>query len=243
MIRIKHLVATSMLSLLLVGCSGSIDEHNDKPPIYIYKNTKQLLHNRNLKSIIKKLETFCMRYPPSPHVHKAQLDLIYAYYKNNDFTMALELIDRFIRINPDHQHIDYVIYMRGLINMTQDKNLLQDFIGIDRSDRDLIYTQNALKYFTQLLRDYPKSVYSTEARNHVSYLTERQAKYELSVAEFYSKHRAYVAVINRVKGMLRNYPNTKAVNKALPLMNDAYHKLKIPIKTYQKEKTITTDYS
>ena len=46
-----------------------------------------------------------------------QLDLIYAYYKNADLPLAQAAIDRFIRLNPTHPNIDYVMYMRGLTNM------------------------------------------------------------------------------------------------------------------------------
>ena len=42
---------------------------------------------------------------------QAQLD---AYYKNADLPLAQAAIDRFIRLNPTHPNIDYVMYMRGL---------------------------------------------------------------------------------------------------------------------------------
>ncbi|VFP82017.1 outer membrane protein assembly factor BamD [Candidatus Erwinia haradaeae] len=236
MIKIKYLMATAILSLAVTGCSGSVDTQSEQPPSYIYNNSGNMLHNSNAQLTIKKLETFCNRYPSGPYIQQAQIDLIYAYYKNDNFSMALELIDRFIRANPDHKNIDYVIYIRGLTNMARDKNFLQDFMGINRSDRDLIYTKNALQDFKQLLQNYPQSTYATETKKHLSYLRERQAQYELSVAEFYSQRKAYVAVINRVKSILRDYPNTKAIHKALPLMENACRKLKLPIKTYQEEK-------
>ena len=36
--------------------------------------------------------------------------------KNADLPLARRLIDRFMRLNPTHPNIDYVIYMRGLTN-------------------------------------------------------------------------------------------------------------------------------
>ncbi|VFP78718.1 Outer membrane protein assembly factor BamD [Candidatus Erwinia haradaeae] len=237
MIKIKYLMATTILSLGAIGCSGSVNTQSEQPPSYIYNNAGNILHDGNVQSTIQKLETFCNRYPYGPYIQQAQINLIYAYYKNDNLSMALELIDRFIRANPDHKNIDYVIYIRGLTNMARDKNFLQDFIGINRSDRDLIYTKNALQDFKQLLQNYPKSTYAEETKKHLSYLRERQAQYELSIAEFYSQRKAYLAVINRVEGILRDYPNTKAIHQALPLMEHAYRQLKLPINTYQADKS------
>ena len=47
------------------------------------------------------------------------------------------------------------------------------------------------------------------------YLKDRLAKYELSVAQFYTKREAYVAVVNRVEGMMRDYPDTQATHDAI----------------------------
>lgn len=49
-----------------------------------------------------------------PYSQQVQLDLIYAYYKSAELPMAISAIDRFMRLNPTHPNIDYVLYMRGL---------------------------------------------------------------------------------------------------------------------------------
>jgi outer membrane protein assembly factor BamD len=53
------------------------------------------------------------------------------------------------------------------------------------------------------------------------------AKYELSVAEYYTKRGAYVAVVNRAEQMLREFPDTKATHDVLPLMENAYKQLQL----------------
>ncbi|WP_332113609.1 tetratricopeptide repeat protein, partial [Escherichia coli] len=60
----------------------------------------------------------------------------YAYYKNADLPLAQAAIDRFIRLNPTHPNIDYVLYMRGLSNMALFDIAMQVLFGVDRSDRD-----------------------------------------------------------------------------------------------------------
>ena len=137
MTRMKYLVAAATLSLFLAGCSGSKEEVPDNPPNEIYATAQQKLQDGNWRQAITQLEALDNRYPFGPYSQQVQLDLIYAYYKNADLPLAQAAIDRFIRLNPTHPNIDYVMYMRGLTNMALDDSALQGFFGVDRSDRIL----------------------------------------------------------------------------------------------------------
>jgi len=223
----KYLVAAATLSLALAGCSSSKDQVPDSPPSELYATAQQKLQDGNFKGAITQLEALDNRYPFGPYAQQVQLDLIYAYYKNADLPMAQAAIDRFMRLNPTHPNIDYVLYMKGLTDMALDDSALQGFFGIDRSDRDPEHARAAFRDFSQLLRTYPNSQYATDARKRLVYLKDRLAKYELSVAQFYTKREAYVAVVNRVEQMLKDYPDTQATRTALPLMENAYRKLQL----------------
>ncbi|AUY26324.1 outer membrane protein assembly factor BamD [Mixta calida] len=227
MTRMKYLVAAATLSLALAGCSSSKDQVPDSPPSELYATAQQKLQDGNFKGAITQLEALDNRYPFGPYAQQVQLDLIYAYYKNADLPMAQAAIDRFMRLNPTHSNIDYVLYMKGLTDMALDDSALQGFFGIDRSDRDPEHARAAFRDFSQLLRTYPNSQYATDARKRLVYLKDRLAKYELSVAQFYTKREAYVAVVNRVEQMLKDYPDTQATRTALPLMENAYRKLQL----------------
>ncbi|SFU95008.1 Beta-barrel assembly machine subunit BamD [Xenorhabdus koppenhoeferi] len=225
MIRMKYLVAAATLSLILSGCSSNKDAVPDIPPSQIYSIGQEKLQEGNYKAAIKQLESLDNRYPFGPYSQQVQLDLIYAYYKSAEFPLALASIDRFIRLNPIHPNIDYVLYMRGLVSQALDDSALQSFLGIDRSDRDPEYARAAFRNFSQLVRYYPNSQYSTDATKRLAFIKERLAKYELAVVKYYTKRSAYVAVVNRVEQMLRDYPDTHATREALSYMESAYKKL------------------
>ena len=241
MMRMKYLVAAATLSLALAGCSGSKDVVPDSPPAEIYATAQQKLQDGNFKGAITQLEALDNRYPFGPYSQQVQLDLIYAYYKNADLPLAQAAIDRFMRLNPTHPNIDYVIYMRGLTDMALDDSALQGFFGIDRSDRDPSHARDAFKDFSQLLRAYPNSQYATDSRKRLVFLKERLAKYELSVAEFYTKRGAYVAVVNRVEQMLKDYSDTEATRTALPLMENAYRQLQLNAEAERVAKIIAAN--
>ncbi|SQC15730.1 outer membrane biogenesis protein BamD [Klebsiella pneumoniae] len=59
------------------------------------------------------------------------------------------------------------------------------------------------------------------------FLKDRLAKYELSVVDYYTDRGAWVAVVNRVEGMMRNYPDTQATRDALTKMENAYRQMQM----------------
>ncbi|AIN17940.1 MULTISPECIES: outer membrane protein assembly factor BamD [Yersinia] len=227
MTRMKYLVAAATLSLVLTGCSSNKDVVPDNPPSELYATAQQKLQDGNFKGAITQLEALDNRYPFGPYSQQVQLDLIYAYYKSADLPLAQASIDRFMRLNPTHPNIDYVLYMRGLTDMALDDSALQGFFGIDRSDRDPQHAKAAFRDFNQLIQSYPNSQYATDAQKRLIFLKNRLAKHELAVAQYYTKRGAYVAVVNRVEQMLRDYPDTQATRDALPLMENAYKQLQL----------------
>lgn len=237
----KHWAAIATLALLLTGCSETKDTVPDSPPQNIYATAKQKLQDGNYRAAIKQLEALDNRYPFGPYAQQVQLDLIYAYYKNDDLALCQATITRFIHLSPTHPNIDYVLYMRGLTDMKMDEPAIQHFLGIDRSDRDPTSARLAFSDFTQLIQSYPKSVYAPDARARLIALKDRLANYELSIVEYYTQRGAYVAVVNRVEGMLRNFPDTQATHHALPLMEKAYRKLQLGIEADKVAKIIAAN--
>ena len=224
MTRMKYLVAAATLSLFLAGCSGSKEEVPDNPPNEIYATAQQKLQDGNWRQAITQLEALDNRYPFGPYSQQVQLD-------------------RFIRLNPTHPNIDYVMYMRGLTNMALDDSALQGFFGVDRSDRDPQHARAAFSDFSKLVRGYPNSQYTTDATKRLVFLKDRLAKYEYSVAEYYTERGAWVAVVNRVEGMLRDYPDTQATRDALPLMENAYRQMQMNAQAEKVAKIIAANSS
>ncbi|MFB6421642.1 MAG: outer membrane protein assembly factor BamD [Candidatus Malihini olakiniferum] len=226
--RIKYLIAAVILSIVLAGCSSkSKPIVPNRQPSEIYAIAQKKLQSGNFKAAIIQLEALDNQYPFWPYSQQVRLSLIYAYYKSGELWKAKVSVDRFLRLSPTHPNVDYALYMRGLINMTEIDSSLQEFFRIDRSDRDPQRARAAFHDFRQLLQDYPQSYFSMDARKRLVFLTERLAKYELSIAEYYTKRSAYVAVINRIEQMMRDFPETKAMKRSLPLLENAYRELRL----------------
>ncbi|MEH6453017.1 MAG: outer membrane protein assembly factor BamD [Psychromonas sp.] len=227
--KILRLITTSVLIVLFgTACSSNKADKpkvEDKPPAVLYEDAKVALESANFIKAAEVLEALDTRYPFGPHSEQVQLDLIYAYYKNEDIALALSNIDRFLRLNPGHPDLDYLYYMRGLTYMASDEQFFQNLFGIDRYNRDPSDSQRAFKDFTYIISNYPDSLYAKDALQRSIYIKDRLARYEIDIAEWYIKREAYIAAINRSKTVLNNYPDTSSVESALEIMIDAYSEL------------------
>lgn len=215
--------------LVLAGCSGTtekdIQKVPDKSAQALFSDARQSLDNGLYQKAIQILSAIDSRFPYGPISHQVQLDLIYAYYKSGDAAQGIALTDRFLRLNPSHANIDYVYYMRALINIATETNLFQDLAGIDRSDRDPTAARDAFNDLKTVLEKYPNSKYAADSRQRMIGIKSRLAKYELAVARYYLKREAYVSSANRGKYIVEYFSPSPETEEALEIMIVSYEKL------------------
>ncbi len=224
----KRLTLSSLLAIsILAGCASKETIAPDVLPSEFYQQAQTALSEGNWNTAIKKLELLDSRYPFGAYSEQVQLDLIYAYYKNNDLILAEGTIERFMRMKPGHSDIDWVLYMRGLTNMAQDISLLHNVMNLSRNDRDPEPARKAFIDFRRLLVRYPQSEYAADAKKRMAALKNRLANYELATTDFYVRREAWIAVINRSQQIQRDFPDSLAARKSLPLMLKAYEALKL----------------
>jgi outer membrane protein assembly factor BamD len=224
----KLILATCILAI--GGCASGPDDDlviANQGAEELYKNAKQSMDSGNFNVAATTLSAIDSRYPFGPLSHQVQLDLIYTYYKVGKTEQALATIDRFVRLNPNHADVDYALYMRGLTNMDVDKNLFQDLVGIDRSDRDPSKSREAFEDFRRLIEKYPDSNYAADSKKRMVFIKNRLAKYEIAIARFYMRRQAYVAAANRGKYVLESFPDSNQLQQALEIMVECYDHLKL----------------
>jgi len=244
----KLTIKTIFIALLLtiVGCSSSdeteIDKVPDKSAQALFSDAREALDNGLYKKAIQVLSAIDSRFPYGPISHQVQLDLVYAYYKSGDSAQGIALADRFLRLNPNHANIDYVYYMRALINMATEENLFQDMAGIDRSDRDPTASRDAFNDFKTILVTYPDSKYAADARQRMVSIKSRLAKYELSVAKFYLKREAYASAANRGRYILEYYSPSEEVEEALEIMIKCYDKMGLNDLKHNAKQVLAANY-
>ncbi len=186
---------------------------------------RALVRSRDYVTAIEKYELLESRYPFGRYAQQAQLELSYAYYKQNDYERALDTVNRFIKLNPRHPSIAYAYYIKGLATFDSGRNFVHYIMERDPSYNDPTSLYEAFKIFDFIIEEYPNSKYTEDAKWRMVYLRNELAEYELKVADFYLRRGAYVAAANRARYVLEHYQGAEAMPQALYLLEQAYTKL------------------
>ena len=227
--KFSRLLPVLFLAAFLAGCASSGGDKDQLPEAWseaeIYQSANRALNGRRYSDAIKALRTLESRYPFGSFAEQAQLDLIYAYFRNGEPEAAKAAADRFIRLHPQHQDADYAYYMKGLASNTAALGFLERYLPMDLTRRDPGQARASFNEFSELLNRYPDSEYAPDARQRMIELRNRLAQYEIHAANYYMKRKAYVAAVNRGRYVVENMQQTPSVAEALSIMVEGYHHL------------------
>lgn len=224
-------ILAAILLALLAGCSllpEQIDETKGWSAAKLYNTAKEEMQDGNYTKAVQLFEKLEARYPYGPYAQQAQLEVAYAYYKDNEPVSAIAACDRFIKLHPNHPYVDYAYYLKGLANFVEDTSLLANLGDQDMSERDPRAAREAFESFKELVTRFPESKYTPDATSRMKYLINALASYEVHVARYYYQRGAYVAAANRTKYVLEHYPQAPALEEALYLMSKSYEGLNLP---------------
>ncbi|AMX01650.1 outer membrane protein assembly factor BamD [Microbulbifer thermotolerans] len=226
-------VVKVLLSTILVACA-STDESEEGLPSgnrteqAFYEAAQRQLRSSQWDLAIKNLRALEDNFPFGNYAEQAQLELIYAYYRNYENDAAIAAADRFIRLHPQHRNVDYAYYMKGLASFTEGSGLFERFLPTDMTSRDPGSARESFAHFAQLMARFPESRYAPDAQKRMIHLRNLLARYEIHVANYYFKRGAYLAAANRGRYVVENFQQTPAIPDALAVMVQSYHLLEMP---------------
>jgi outer membrane protein assembly factor BamD len=213
-------------ALFIQACSGlDTDPTSEWTAKDFYDEANQSLDAGDFQTAIKNLETLEARFPFDPYAKQAQLDIAYAYYKFDEPESAISAINRFMRLHPRDPHIDYVYYLKGLINFNRGTGFLDSWIQHDPAQHDADVMLNAFNDFSTLVRRFPNSHYAGDSHQRMIYLRNKLAQKEINIAEFYLKRDTWLSAANRAKAVIETYQNSIWRGRALEIMVTAYTNL------------------
>ena len=225
----RHSLALILL-LSLIACSSTSAPDLDasgKPRSAgeIYADAMKEMDDHNYEKSGKLLESLISRYPYGAYAQQAQMELAYAYYKQGDadsLMSALSAADRFLKQYPTSPHVDYVYYLKGMINFNSNIGIFNSLFPSDPSEHDPQSIQDSFDAFKQLVTRFPTSKYTPDARVRMQYLANTLATHELDVARYYFRRGAYIAAVNRAKTVISDYVQTPQTRDALKIMVQSY---------------------
>ncbi len=225
-----RLPALFALLLLLSACS-LLPKQKDMTKGWsaskFYTEASASMSKGDYENAIKLYEKLEARFPFGRYAMQTQLDVAYAYYRNGDQDQAIAAVDRFIKLHPNHPYVDYAFYLKGIVNFNRNMGFFDRFVPVDSSQRDSSASMDSFNDFSELIRRYPQSKYSIDARKRLVYLRNNIAAHQVHAARYYMKRGAYLAAANRGVKVVENYQRTPAIKEALEIMIQAYDKLSL----------------
>jgi outer membrane protein assembly factor BamD len=214
--------------LALTGCSGnalSKDPTQNWSADRLYSEAKEEMDSGNWSAAVTMLEKLESRYPFGRYAQQAQIDTAFARWKEGENGLALAAIDRFLKLYPNHDNVDYVIYLRGLINFNDRTSLFTSITGEDLAERDPKAAREAFDSFKELLSRFPNSKYASDASARMNFLINTLASNDVHVARYYMRRGATLAAVNRAQAVVKQYQEAPAIEEALAIMVTGYQKL------------------
>ena len=232
----KKTFNTLVIFLLLVTLSsckhwwGGNDDDDDNPfsglsAQQLYQEGDKALSKKQYTDAIKRYEALDTMYPFNDYAEQAQINLIYAYFKKEDYPSTAATAERFIHLYPRAKHVDYAYYMKGLANFHQVRGTLANMLPMDVSWRDPGTQSQAYSDFATLIQKFPNSRYKPNSLQHMIYLRNMYAQRELNTAIYYYERKMYVAAEERASYLIKTYPQAQSAEMALSILYHANMKL------------------
>jgi outer membrane protein assembly factor BamD len=211
---------------LAAGCSTTEpDRTANWSPNRIYSEAKDESNSGAYDKAVPLFEKLEARAAGTVLAQQAELDKAYAQYKSGERPAALATLERFIKLHPASEALDYALFLKGTINFNDDLGMFSSLTRQDLSERDQRAAKESFESFRELVTRFPDSRYTPDARARMNYIVNSLAQYEVHVARYYYQRGAYLAAINRSQLAIADYRQVPALEEALYIMILSYDKL------------------
>ena len=129
----------------------------------------------------------------------------YAYYFQDYYQDAVAELQRFLRVYPLHENIDYAYYLLAISYYEQ----------IVDEKKDLQSIINAKENFDIVIKKFPDTDYALDAKFKLELINEFLVSKEMYLARYYFDKQKWIPSINRFKNVVQNYNDSIFIEEAL----------------------------
>ena len=212
--RWRGLVLACALALpvSLAGCASDEPEYVERPVGELYNQAMDQLLEEEYEQAAQTFDEVERQHPYSTWASKAQLMAGYAHYLNDNYTEAVNALDRFIELHPGNRDIAYAYYLKALSYYEQ--------IADVRRDQEM--TRQARGALQEVVNRFPNTKYARDARLKLDLTEDHLAGAEMVVGRYYLDKDHYLAAIKRFRRVIEEHQTTTHVPEALHRLVEAY---------------------
>jgi len=212
-----------IISIVLIGACKKNDQKIsiieekdlDHQMIDAYNEGLNLLDDKYPLKAAKKFNEAELLYPQSLWAPRSSLMSAYSYYYGSYYIDAIEELNRFIEIYPDHKRIVYAYYLLGMCYYEQ----------ITDEKKDLGSIIDAQQNFKYVLENYPDSDFALDSQFKLELIQEILASKEMYLARYYIEKEKWIPAINRYKNVLNKFETTIYVEEAIHRLVEIHYKI------------------
>ncbi len=189
----------------------------------LYFTAKNKINNKDWKSahqilMMIKNQSFGI------YAQQILIDLAYVNWKIGENEAALSNIDIFQKIYPDHIAMDYMLYLKGSINLllSNNNNFLNNLTGQNPFERDLKYIYLSYKTHNELIERFPNSKHIHDSKKQIIWLTNIIVMNEIRIGRYYYQIGAYLASINRLQKTITDFGIIPITRDAIEIIIASY---------------------
>lgn len=194
---------------LLSGC-GSLETTNQESPEKLTNEALEAFRYGDYHEALELFTEIKEKFPFSRFSLLAELKSADANFYLKNYAEARALYEEFEEKHPTNEAIPYVLFQIARCHYTR----------IDAVDRDTSGAKDAINTLNRLLKAYPNSPYTAQAKVMIADARSFLARHELFVANFYIRTEEPQQAIGRLEYLLTNYPETEAAGKAGELLRE-----------------------
>ena len=216
--------------MLLSSCSSNklvVSESEGEKLSILYGDALKKTKKKDYLDAAVIFEDIERQYPYSTSAGKAQLMAAFCYLRSNMHDESINVIDRYLALNPGSEENDYAYYMKGMNYFNQ----------ISDVSRDQSITYVALRSFNEVINRFSESEYASDSIEKIKIINDRLAGKELNIAMQYQNDHQWVAAINRYNNIISEFGQTRYAPEALHRLVEIYLTIGV---TQQAEKYAAT---
>ena len=183
--------------------------------IVAYKEGMKALEEGDALFASKKFNEAEILFPQSNWAPRASLMSAYALYSQDYFDDAIFNLERHIINYPLDKNLDYAHYLIAICYFEQ----LYD------EKKDLGPLRKARSKFEYILKNYPQTDFSIDAKFKLGLIIDQLAAKEMYVGRYYMKTEKWIAAINRFQFVVKNYEQTVYIEEALHRLVEINYKI------------------
>ncbi len=201
-----------IIFLFFISCSKKIEKENvlkerslDLQMIEAYEEGMSSLKSGDVLFAAKKFNEAEILYPQSIWAPRSALMAAYSYYLQDYYSDAVAELERFIKVYPKHENLDYAYFLLATAHYEQ----------IVNEKKDLGSLTDAKKYFLIVKNNFSNTDYAIDAKFKLDLIDDTLASKEMYIGRYYLEQKKWISAINRFRTVVDEYDSTIYIEEAL----------------------------